>query len=134
MNSTQNYVLSLEQEHEQLEQEILEWRRWWNELSQLGEPHFGEMGRRLSHFRDRLSQHFQHEEFRGPLAGRNEPETAGVWREHAQLVGQLDQLVNRLHRCGPDVGCWGQARRDFEEFLDRLHLHEANEARLIDEE
>ena len=134
MNSTRNYDLTLDQEHDQLEQEVLEWRRWWAELREMGEPHFGEMGDRLRHFRDRLSQHFQHEEFRGPLAGRTDPDTARVWREHAQLIGQLDHLVDRLHRCGPDVGCWGGARRDFEEFLDRLHAHEANESRLIADE
>ena len=131
MNATTDRQNELQQEHDSLQQEIGEWRRWWNELSQMGEPHFGEMGTRLARFRDHLSQHFQHEEFRGPLAGRTDPEAASVWREHAQLLGELDQLIARLQKCGSDVGCWGGARRDFEGLLDRLHAHEEHEDRIV---
>jgi hypothetical protein len=131
MKTSTQTAATLEQEHQAIEQEVAAWRRWWDELSQMGQPHFGEMGDRLARFRERLSAHFQSEEFRGPLAGRPGPEVAALWREHAQMLAELDLLVARLHRCGPDVGCWGSARHDFESLLDRLHAHEQRETELI---
>lgn len=126
---------SLEHEHRELNREIEEWRRWWRELSELGEPHFGEMGDRLAQFREHLSAHFRHEEFRGPLAGplpaQAADQAAAIWQEHAQLLAELDDLIRRLHACGPDVGCWGEARQAFETFLDRLHAHEVHESQVI---
>lgn len=129
--TTPNKVL--EQEHCELEREVADWREWWRELSELGQPCFGEMSDRLQHFRSRLSAHFQHEKLRGPLAGQPGEPVAAIWRDHAQLLRDLDQLIARLQDCGPDACCWGGARREFEEFLDRLHAHELHEARLIGE-
>lgn len=131
MQSAVDISMTLAQEHSALEREVAAWRDWWRELSEMGQPHFGEMGDRLARFREHLSKHFQHEEFRGPLAGRTGEAVAGIWREHAQLIATLDQLIDRLHQCGPDVGCWGGARTEFEALLDRLHAHEEREADLI---
>ncbi len=126
---------SLEHEHRQLHREIEEWRRWWQELSQLGEPHFGEMGDRLAQFREHLATHFQHEEFRGPLSGPvpslAADQVAAIWQEHAQLLAELDDLIRRLHACGSEIGCWGEARQAFETFLDRLHAHEVHESKIV---
>lgn len=130
-------VPDLPKEHLELEQEIADWRRWWSELCEMGEPHFGEMGDRLEQFRTHLLTHFQHEELHSPLAGPVPPHSmdavAGLWQDHADLLAELDLLIRRLHACGPDVGCWGDARRDFEAFLEHLFDHEAREQKVLGE-
>lgn len=130
-NTMSSTVPTLAEEHQALQEEIAVWRNWWDELSQLGQPHFGEMGDRLSQFREHLAGHFRHEESTFPTAGEAGALFADAFREHAQVLAELDQLVDRLRRCGPDVGCWGNARNSFEEFLDRLHAHETREAELL---
>lgn len=132
MSTVANSELTLIQQHAELEREVADWRTWWRELSDFGQPRFGEMGDRLAGFRERLSRHFQEEEFRGPLAGRSGDSVAALWRDHALLLADLDRMVERLQACGPDVGCWSGARTDFESFLDRLHAHEGREAELVE--
>ncbi|MFV0446322.1 MAG: hypothetical protein ACK5Q5_22340 [Planctomycetaceae bacterium] len=129
---TKTFVSNSEsQELRELEEEIASWRNWWSELSQIGQPHFGEMGDRLALFRRHLSAHFQHQEFHGPLAGHSDDDVAALWRDHALLLAELDVLVDRLHRCGPDVGCWGTAGKDVERLLEWLHQHEVRESQLV---
>lgn len=124
-------VDTLQQEHDDLEAEVQEWRKWWGELSQLGQPHFGEMANRLSKFRDHLSAHFQHEEFQGPLAQEPGADVASLWREHAHLLAELDRHIERLRTCGPNAGCWGGARDEFEAFLNHLSRHEEHEKDIL---
>jgi len=136
MNATQrDELLSLQQEHDQLEQEVQEWRQWWKELGELGQPRLEEMGARVARFRQHLAAHFQHEEFRGPLAGPAPsafaPQIAAVWKEHADLLSELDRLASRLQDSDCQAACWGAARAEFETFLDRLHRHEQFEAQVI---
>ncbi|MCA9091537.1 MAG: hemerythrin domain-containing protein [Planctomycetaceae bacterium] len=122
---------SLFEEHRALQAECQQWRDWWTELSEMGAPHFGEMGDRLATFREHLASHFRHEETDGPLADRETPEVRALWQDHVELLSNLDLLIDRLHACGPEVGCWGDARRDFESFLDRLCQHDEAENRLM---
>lgn len=136
--STQRESAALRNEHASLEREVAEWREWWTQLKEIGDPHFGEMGDRLARFRDHLSAHFQHEETQEclPLVLAVSPLTAQqiarLRDEHQQLLDDLDRLIERLHACDLERDCWGQARQDFETFLDRLNTHEAAEDRLLD--
>jgi len=133
---TRSEVDELKDEHASLEHEIADWRTWWDELSQMGQPHFGEMAARLERFRDHLAAHFVHEEQIGllPAVSQLPKETvdtvARLQDEHRPMLAKLNQLIVRLRACGPEIGCWGQARQEFEEFLDQLHQHEEAESRL----
>lgn len=132
-------VVALKREHSALDNEIFEWRQWWEQLSELGQPHFGEMGDRLAHFREHLSAHFAHEESQGCLAlmsqlsERASNEAKRLREEHPQLLIELDQLISRLRQCEPAFSCWGSARQEFEEFLDRLNSHEESEDALLNQ-
>ena len=128
---TPSEVMEMRSEHDSLQSEIDVWRDWWEQLSELGQPHLCEMGTRLNRFRKHLIAHFSHEE---SLVGINPPDIgikiAQMQSDHASLLHELDQLIARLTACEPDFGCWGDARRDFERFLDRLGQHETAEREL----
>ncbi|MGD9854907.1 MAG: hemerythrin domain-containing protein [Planctomycetaceae bacterium] len=130
---------ALKKDHEALDQDIADWRDWWSELSEMGKPHFGEMGGRLAKFRDRLAVHFADEEREGLLSLVMEGDRDVVLRiarlrdEHGELLAVLDGLIGRLRCAEPAFDCWGAARDEFEEFLDRLNLHEDAEDQLIEE-
>lgn len=130
---TQPEVARLKAEHSSLEREIADWRKWWAELREMGQPHFGEMGARLAQFRTHLAAHFAHEESQKALALVEElpPETvarlAELRDEHSGLLEEIDGLVERLQACQPQFDCWGDARREFDAFLTRLGAHETAE-------
>lgn len=127
---------ALRNEHASLNREIEDWRAWWKELSDFGQPHFGEMGDRLALFRDHLRRHFEHEEsvesmtMVRQLPSREVGLAADLRDEHATLLGELEQIIDALRACEPEFDCWGQARQAFETFLDRLHAHEEAEERI----
>ena len=130
--------MQLKHEQESLRREITEWREWWKELSEMGKPHFGEMGMRLSKIRDTLSQHFQHEE-QGqcfPEIIREDSskvrEVEQLTLEHGELLEELDRVIERVGSCGDDDLCWGDARDLCEAFLLRLEGHEDKENALIE--
>ncbi len=128
----------IKKDHESLEKEIAEWREWWGELSELGSPHFGEMGDRVARFREHLAAHFEREEDEGFLslvidADRDAaPQIAKLRDEHAELLAALDDLIARLRRGDPVLDCWGRAREEFEDFIDRLNCHEEAEDALLE--
>ncbi len=130
-------LLELEQEHQALQCEIEDWRQWWRELREIGEPRFGEMGGRLRQFRDHLQNHFLHEQQASPLAElESSKQPLGkcvlqLWAEHRSLVEELDVIISRLDACGSNSVCWGDARAVFESFLDRLQAHDAGEYQLL---
>lgn len=134
----QTEAASLKREHASLIHEIDEWRDWWRELAEMGQPHFGEMGDRLAQFRDHLAAHFAHEkkqDYRAmdaELPVEKAGELARLRVEHAALLDDLDQLVDELQKCEPEIGCWSDARYEFEEFLNRLYAHEDAEDALLD--
>lgn len=131
MKSGTRHIQVLEHEHHELERQAADWRDWWHQLSELGQPHFGEMSSRLLRFREQLSTHFQHESSHGPLASHRGESVTEILREQAALLQELDELIGRLQERGPDACCWGDAGREFEEFLDRLHVHQQRESQLI---
>ena len=122
--------------HQSLATEIGEWRQWWEELAEMGEPHFGEMGTRLAQFREHLAAHFAEEENGAFLKlvnmadSQTVNEVARLQDEHKMFLTDLDSLVNRLQACDCDMGNWGNARTEFEDFLDRLNSHEEVEEEL----
>lgn len=129
---------ALRMEHAALYREIDSCRKWWRELSEFGTPRFGEMGDRLSQFCEHLGAHFNREEREGFLAELAEQSSDAARRvrelrsQHDELLASLDRLVSRLRACEPEVGSWGDAKQEFEAFLDRLHAHEREEDALID--
>lgn len=129
----------LVQEHEALEHEVNDWRQWWHELADLGQPRLSEMGDRLAQFRTHLRQHFLHEQRSGVLAEYahlNCPQGSQIhqlWAEHQMLLRELDGMIDHLSACESNPLCWGDARAGFEAFLDRLQSHDEAERRLLDE-
>jgi len=135
--NTQADAARLKSEHASLDREIADWRTWWRELNEMGQPHFGEMGDRLAHFRAHLAAHFAHEESqRGlSLVAELPPESvkrlAQLRDEHGSLMEELDRLIMRLQGCEPEVECWGGAHQEFEAFLGRLDAHENAEEAVL---
>lgn len=132
-------VAALQKEHTLLDREIADWRAWWRELSEMGIPHFGEMGDRLTRFRDHLAAHFAHEEQQGclpvviGLPAGSVKQMAELRDDHSPMLAELDRLIARLQACEPDFGSWRNARQDFEAVLDRLNQHEQAEDHLLDQ-
>jgi len=116
--------------HRALDAEIAEWRSWWSELSEFGEPRIDEMGSRLERFRGHLADHFASEETGVFASLRKRGYAAATTRlqaEHRSLLSGLDVLIERFHSCSPRICCWGEARREFEAFLNQLLDHEQRE-------
>ena len=126
-------------DHESLDQDIAEWREWWSELREIGRPHFGEMGDRLAYVREHLTAHVAQEENEGLLSVVVGADREVVLRiaklrdEHGELLADLDRIIVRLQCCEPPFDCWGMARAEFEDFLDRLNTHEEAEDALFQE-
>ena len=55
-------IRQLSEQHRAMQREIAEWREWWHELDEFGQPRFEEMGVRLGRFHEELAAHFQLEE------------------------------------------------------------------------
>jgi hypothetical protein len=124
-------------EQQGIHREVEAWRTWWKEIREWGVPNFGQMSQRLRNIRDHLDEHFQHEERNGCLAqagklGKDLARSAEhLVKEHAELLTELNSLIGRLESSGSEPLCWGDARRDFEAFLERLTHHEDAEDQLI---
>lgn len=122
--------------HQGLDREIAQWRSWWGELAEMGRPSFGEMASRIGCFRELLSKHFAEEE-NGvflTLVTQAEPQTvariAELQDEHRTFLRDIQRLIDRLSDQEQGIECWGAARDEFEEFLDRLNSHEEAEEEL----
>jgi len=134
----QTLATQFHEEQDRLHDRISEWRSWWEELSEWGEPRFGEMAQRLRLIRDRLRQHFQHEESAecyeqiSRIGPKYREESDRLVSEHGPLIDRLEYLCAQLEGCEPGIDCWGDAKRMFEEFLQELRSHERDENTLID--
>lgn len=121
------------EQHRAMEREADEWRQWWRELDEWGDPRFEEMGVRLAKFHNDLEEHFKLEEACGYfdcMAERRPDRRSEVDRirsQHRELLAGLKQLVEALTPSEVNYETWGGARADFEAFLDALHAHEAAE-------
>ena len=140
MNETNRPSLTDDFQREQhaMHRKIDEWRQWSQELSEIGQPRFGEMHDRLRSIREHLAAHFQHEENSGFFQQTIElkPECANqaesLLGEHQTFLNDLEGLCNRLGPADPEFESWGEANKAFEEFLQRLQTHEKQEHALIE--
>jgi iron-sulfur cluster repair protein YtfE (RIC family) len=126
-------------EQDSAHRKIAQWREWCRELCEMGDPRFGEMGTRLEQIRSDLSRHFTHED-RGGCFGKiaaAHPELAEriarIEAQHEELLGDLDEMIERLETCEPGFSSWGDARTAFESFLNRLEQHERAESAVLDQ-
>jgi DNA-binding transcriptional MerR regulator len=140
MKQVERNALAKEFHHEQvdLHQKIDEWRAWWKELAEFGDPRFGEMGVRVEEIRNVLAQHFEHEENSDLFKelGETQPgiaqQSQKLLTEHRQFIENLNRLCSRLKASEPDFDFWGDARREFEQFLDHLESHESAEKTMLE--
>lgn len=140
MNGTERGTLTEDFQNEQhtMHRKIDDWRQWWKELSDFGQPRFGEMRDRLQTFRDSLAAHFQHEEESGffqrlvDLEPECESQVTQLLTEHQQFLNDLNRLCSRLGSAEPDFESWGEANQAFEEFLSKLERHEKQEHQLFE--
>lgn len=123
----------LSDQHQAMKREIDDWRQWWHELDELGDPRFEEMGVRLARFHKDLADHLRLEEESGffdRMGERHPDRLSDITRirdQHAQLLAALQKLVDALTPSDVTYETWGAAREDFEAFLNDLHAHEAAE-------
>ena len=128
----------LSEEHDVLGKQIDDLRQFWAEVSQLGQgPKYEEMGYRVRDLRNALAKHFVNEEKGGYLA----PAIAVVPKftasakelelQHKQFLNTLDRFIERLAECESAYHCWQEVRGEFEDFLRRLHEHEAAEMSIV---
>lgn len=120
-------------EHRELMGKVAEFSQWWEQLDELGTPHFREMGNRLNELRGLLARHFADEEAGGYLGGILDvaPQFAHAVEElqpqHAQFLQSLDDLIGRLKAVEPPFESWQAAKREFDAFLGDLRTHERRE-------
>jgi hypothetical protein len=134
----QELLQMLSDEHDGLRKQIADLRQFWSEVSQLGRgPQYEEMGHRVHLLRDMLAAHFASEERGGYLspAIKAAPQFATSARElesqHADFLRILDYFIERLAKCESAYHCWQEVRVDFEDFMQRLDRHEAEEMSIV---
>jgi hypothetical protein len=118
---------------------IDEVRKWMQEVSQLGVPHFGETATRLGPLRRRLVQHFEREDemiaeiVKSHLTSTRKVKAMGKQssRDRNRLFSQLDDLISRLNQLDPPFASWERAIEEVELFVDKLEQHENREAKSI---
>ncbi len=128
-------------EDRELETSIDELRRWMYEVSQLGDPHFGETATRLEPLRQRLVQHFAREdEMIAEIASSHLTSTQKAramnnqsLRDRGRLFAQLDDLTDRLNQLDPPFVSWQRATEEVEAFVAVLEEHERREAENMEE-
>lgn len=126
-------------EDRKLETCIDEIREWMYEVSQLGNPHFGETATRLKPLRRRLVQHFEREdEMVAAIAKSHLTSTRKVnamskqsSRDRERIFSHLDGLMDRLNQLDPPFVSWERAIEEVEEFVAVLEQHERREAKSI---
>lgn len=128
----------MSEEHDVLHKQIEDLRQFWNEVSQLGQgPKYEEMSGRVERLREILADHFANEERGGYLADAvdtaprlSESAKALEW-QHAQFLNSLDRFIERLAKCESAYSCWEEVHAEFEDFMQRLDQHEADEMSLV---
>ncbi|MEZ6063681.1 MAG: hemerythrin domain-containing protein [Planctomycetaceae bacterium] len=127
------------QEHSHLKSGITDLRSWIDEVSELGIPHFGEMGDRMKPLYAELCEHFAHEEVRGFLAEaiallpHLSDDADDLRIEHSRLLTALDALICRLQESPPPFESWQRACQDLNEILDALNTHEHKEMEILEQ-
>ncbi len=125
------------QEHRDLMRTVTSLRQWSYELAELGIPKYEEMAWRVQEFRDRLDEHFVHEEQGGYLgaalaaAPQCAQQADRLLAQHGEFLGCLDRFIERLKAVPPKFTHWQEARDEFDAFLARLRDHEAAENSIV---
>lgn len=140
MNETEQSQLTDSFDREQLtmHQKIDEWRQWWKELSEFGQPRFGEMKDRLRTIRNHLAAHFQQEEDSGffqqvcELHPECAPQATQLLSQHQRYLNELDRLCAKLESAEPEFESWGEAKQTVETLFNELATHEREEQTLAD--
>ncbi|MGV3483850.1 MAG: hemerythrin domain-containing protein [Planctomycetaceae bacterium] len=118
---------------------LTEVRKWMREVEQRGIPHFGETATRLHTLRERLVQHFDHEDkmlhqiadiFLNPTPEIDSVRSQTIY-EHQQLLSTLDDLRGRLLQLQPPFASWQAAMKEVDEFFVALEQHELQESESV---
>ncbi|MBD3676170.1 MAG: hypothetical protein HUJ26_21885 [Planctomycetaceae bacterium] len=134
----QTLVKTFWNEQHELHHKINEWRDWWSELSELGEPRFGEMHDRLQLIRQKLRTHFHREEESGflhensDLKEKHSEQVTELLSDHRELLSDLDRLCEKLGATESGFVTWGQAKRSFDALLKELDRQEQIENQLME--
>ena len=119
-------------EHQELMQKIVDVRKFWHDVDELGQgPKCEELASRVAGIREHLSLHFEAEEKDGYLdpalsiAPRYAEEAALLRAEHATLLQSLDDLGKELQT--GDSEHWDAACKRLEAFVMTLEHHEHRE-------
>lgn len=128
---------ALLEEHRRLNHQIGGLCRWASELTDIGQPRFGELGERLRELRSVLAAHFADEEAGGYLADALDAapqfahQAAELKCQHSQFLERLDGFIARLTAAQPPFRYWHDAQREFEDYLAQLQRHERAENDLV---
>jgi len=141
MNDTQKWLTleDLQKEHQAIEDKVNSLKKWWHDVSELGIPHYYEMGCLLTGLRRQLDTHIRHEQERGFLApavavhAQNPEILEEIRSEHETLLQQLDEIIERLQQKEPDYDSWNEPRDLLEAFFVALHEHEQREKSIMKE-
>jgi len=130
---------SLQDEHRGLSKQIADLKLFWREVNELGQgPKYEEMGMRVQVFRELLASHFANEERGGYLAQalNRAPEFAErakqLEQQHQLFLDDIDRFIARLQTCDSAFHCWQEVREEFDDFLQRLHVHETEETQIVE--
>ncbi len=124
-------------EHGELAARIDGLREWITEISELGIPHFGEMGDRLQPLYTELCEHFAHEEAHNFLAEAiallpDYTDGAEDLRlQHAPLLSRMDALICQLHEDERPFASWQRACKELDAILAALASHEHLEMEIL---
>lgn len=110
--------------------------KWMREVQQQEFPKFRETAAKLTPYRTLLAQHFAREdEMLVELASHysaDSPEIAAIGRQsqhdHDNLLGDLDDFMQRLDHSDPPFATWQLAINEFDQFFCRLEIHEEQES------
>ncbi|WP_437229894.1 hypothetical protein SH661x_001677 [Planctomicrobium sp. SH661] len=138
MNSTDPKQLRelLSAEQERIEEAVREWKAWWTEMKQMGYPNFCELELYLARIKERLREHFEHEEQSGRLeslarSGSSDPQMhAQLLHEHAEILSRLNRLTDSLQMSHRSDFSWCSACQELDEILEELRSHEQREVDL----
>lgn len=116
---------------------VAELQQWIVEVSELGMPHFGELGQRLMCYRETLEKQFSEEECSPQFSGGSKQfsecsqELSMLCQQHAQFLDELDNMVVKLHQEPPPYDSWQDAVRQFQELQTEIERHTGREQQLV---
>ncbi|HQX50534.1 MAG TPA: hemerythrin domain-containing protein [Planctomycetaceae bacterium] len=136
-STDESTIEKLLKDHRVLMDYICSVREWIRDVSEWGMPRFGELGTRLTTFRETLAAHFEDEESQeyAILDSQHEPAVAGATREwpnlHHDYLKQLDVLVQCLRALEPEFETWQEAVRQVDTLITEICEHEDREIQFL---